>query len=77
MSAVINHQDKARQASMRWGSTTPELPPPTISIADFCRHSGMSDTAVREAISDGRCPHIRYGKTIRIPASVLTTGWER
>jgi excisionase family DNA binding protein len=77
MRTVVNHEDKARQASMRWAATpSPELPPP-LTVAEFCAHTGMTDDAVYAAINDGRCPHVRYGKTIRIPVSVLTTGWER
>ena len=60
--------EAARQESMRWAAT--ELPK-YIGIRQFCQLADLSDTFVREQIAEGRIPHVRFGRTIRIPVTAL------
>jgi excisionase family DNA binding protein len=78
METTMNEfETRARQDSLRWVPEVQKKIDQLLTVAEFCKHSGMSETSVREAIADGRCPVIRYGKSIRISAEVLRTGWEQ
>jgi excisionase family DNA binding protein len=65
---MVNHREADRQASMRWAAT--ELPQ-YIGISKFCELADISETAVRDWISEGKLPHVRFGRAIRIPITAL------
>jgi len=65
---MVNQRDAARQESMRWPAT--ELPK-YITLSKFCQLADVSETAAREWISDGKLPHVRFGRAIRIPVTAL------
>lgn len=65
---MVNRHDVARQESMRWAPT--ELPQ-YITLSKFCQLAAVSETAAREWISDGKLPHVRFGRAIRIPVTTL------
>jgi excisionase family DNA binding protein len=65
---MVSQQEADRQASMRWTAT--QLPR-YIGITKFCQLADLSETAVREWIAEGKLPHVRFGRTIRIPITAL------
>jgi excisionase family DNA binding protein len=66
--AMMDRRDIARQESMRW---TPTDLPKYITLSKFCQLDDVSETAAQEWISDGKLPHVKFGKTIRIPLTAL------
>lgn len=65
---MMDRRDIARQESMRW---TPTDLPKYIALSKFCELADVSETAAREWISDGKLPHVRFGRAIRIPVTAL------
>jgi excisionase family DNA binding protein len=65
---MVSHHEADRQASMRWAAT--DLPN-FITLSKFCQLADVSETAARDWISDGKLPHVRFGRAIRIPVTAL------
>lgn len=65
---MVNQRDTERQESMRW---TPTDLPKYITLSKFCELTHVSETAAREWITDGKLPHVRFGRAIRIPVTAL------
>jgi hypothetical protein len=61
---MMDRRDIARQESMRW---TPTDFPKYITLSKFFQLADVSEIAAQEWVSDGKLPHVKFGKTIRIP----------
>lgn len=51
-------------------STTPRHPLP-LSVPEAATYSGLSESHLRRCIADGRLPHVRYGRIVRVHLDAL------
>jgi excisionase family DNA binding protein len=55
----------------------PESPEEFMTVAEAASVLRISERTVSRHLSEGRIPHIRAGKQIRIPRAALLRGWKK
>jgi excisionase family DNA binding protein len=64
-------QEVKRELDARAAETGVDAAPADyITVAEYARRRSISQSTVRAAIEDGRLPGMKFGRALRVPASV-------
>lgn len=69
------HDTEQQQASLKWQPSPEDSLPRYLTVAEFAKRISATQDTLRTWAASGKLPHVKFGKSIRIPITVLENGF--